>query len=181
MSSSNDNGCPGCKGDYFPFYIEYIDGPIHRAPCPRASESVKAVKLAAAEDGAPNMNSPVYLDVTINDNHPIFKTNPLPISQTLGFPLVIAKLYTWSLNTTNVHATWLMIDPETGMPPMVWQSGVGDVIIARADKTPMTVPVMKAMTEYLFKIIDVWERTHEARTRVEAFYNPERFKKYLGM
>ena len=69
-----------------------------------------------------------------------------------------------------------MISPTTNFAPFYWQDGVGDVIVARADKAPLTVPVMKVITEYLYKMLDVDESTEDARARLEAYHNPGRLR-----
>ena len=118
---------------------------VHRSAveCPR--ESVKAVQLNATKT-----NESSYEDSIIKYNDSIFENAPVPISVKLGYPLVVRKLDNYQAGTTNTHATWLHMNPKTARAPTKWQNNVGDVIVARADRTPLALPALYAFTDYLW-------------------------------
>ena len=83
----------------------------------------------------------------------------MPISQKIGFPLLVRrsdKGLATGASADNPHATWLMIDPVTGFAPAQWQSGVGNVVVARADGKAMNTSTLAAITDYISAILDAF-------------------------
>jgi len=58
--------------------------------------------------------------------------------------------------TDNQHATWLNINPDDGFAPPRWQGGIGDVIVAKPDKTPLSVEELGAIVDYVSNILDAF-------------------------
>lgn len=110
---------------------------------------------------------------------PIFKTMPVPISQKIGFPLLVQRPEKKSVRGPpgdNQHATWLMIDPTTGFAPDEWQSGVGNVIVARADEKALDTATLGAITDYVSDILDAFGDGAEV---AQGYYNRGRLDKYI--
>ncbi|TVY48573.1 hypothetical protein LCER1_G008238 [Lachnellula cervina] len=98
-----------------------------------------------------------YAKTTLPPTHPVFATRALPITAKFGYPLVMARLkenLPQGHATDNPHATWLNIDPVTGFAPPSWQGGLGDVVVARANGTPLDVGTLSAITDYVSSILD---------------------------
>lgn len=111
---------------------------------------------------------------------PIFKTTPVPISQKIDFPLLIQRTEkppTRGPLGDNQHATWLMIDPVTGFAPAEWQSGVGNIVVARADGKPLETVTLGAITNYVSDILDAFENGVGA---AQKYYNRSRLDKYIA-
>lgn len=58
--------------------------------------------------------------------------------------------------TDNVHATWLNIDPVSGFAPEYWHGGIGDVVVAKADKSAMTPDELGGVVDYVSAILDAF-------------------------
>ncbi len=111
---------------------------------------------------------------------PIFKSTAVPISQKIGFPLLVQRQQEKSVRGPlgdNPHATWLMIDPATGFAPAEWQSGLGNVVIARADGKALETATLGAITDYISDIMEAFENGVGAAQR---YYNRERLDKYIA-
>ena len=101
-----------------------------------------------------------YSEFLLSRDDPKFKTTPAPISQSIGFPLLVHRPQDESVRgplADNPHATWLMIDPSTGSPPTEWQSRVGNVIITRPDGGVLETSTLGAITDYISDIIEAFE------------------------
>ena len=100
-----------------------------------------------------------------------FQTLPVPISQKIGFPLLVQRPNEESakgLRGDNQHATWLMIDPVTGFAPTELQGGVGNVIVARADRKSLDTATLGAVTDY---ICDIVEASENGVGAAQDYYN----------
>ena len=83
-----------------------------------------------------------YASTTLPSNHAIFNTRALPITTKFGYPLVMSHVVEnlpRGPATDNQYATWVNIDPESGFAPADWQGGIGNVIVANADGTPLSL------------------------------------------
>lgn len=122
-----------------------------------------------------------YEDVHLSSSHPVFQTDPLPISVQLGYPLVMHRIVpnlARGVETDNVHATWLMIDPVSGFAPAAWQGGIGSVYVARPDRTPLTQAVLLGITDWLSFILDAFgEMPPEKIARI--YYGKANLGRYL--
>jgi hypothetical protein len=58
--------------------------------------------------------------------------------------------------TDNQHATWLNMDPESGFAPPEWQGGIGSVIVANGDGTPLNYETLGAIVDYVSDILDAF-------------------------
>lgn len=58
--------------------------------------------------------------------------------------------------TDNVHATWLNINPVDGFAPQYWQGGIGDVIVAKADRGALTPDELGGVVDYVSAILDAF-------------------------
>lgn len=102
------------------------------------TSTVYSVKLCAPDYEGPNKNRSTFIETTLPASHPVFHERPTPISQKLNFPLVW-RLNTRTTNTNNTRVAWLIIGIESILAPIRWQDDVGDVVVARADKQPLSV------------------------------------------
>jgi len=120
-----------------------------------------------------------YANSTVPSNHAIFSKQPLPITTKFGYPLVMARLVEnlpRGQETDNQHATWLNIDPEIGFAPAHWQGGIGDVIVANADGSPLSLDTLSAITDYVGDILEAFGDGEGAPTRM---YNRTRLDAYI--
>ena len=147
-----------------------------------SSIPVYGVKLGATASPGPNQNCSTFTEATLPANHPVFNQSPTPISQKLGFPLVIHKLNTRALATTNPRVAWLMIGVESILAPLHWQDGVGDVVVVRVDKQPLSVKDLTAFTDYVWEILSTSDPVHmevEEQYDPRRYYKPEMLKEYM--
>ena len=110
------------------------------------------------------------------DEEAVFNYSPLAISVKLGFPLVIEALQV-KVGKNNRYGTWLMINPRTGFAPVGLCQRVGDVLVARADKEPLTVPKLRSIMDYIHEIILAAE---DGPKVVGEFYDRARLDKYIA-
>lgn len=128
--------------------------------------------------GGDTSYEPVYLP----SSYPIFQKAPLPISLQIGYPLVIQRLVEnlpRCRATDNQHATWLMIDPVSGLAPIAWQGGIGSVYVARPDRKPLTPEVLAAITDYVSLILDSFGDIDPGQI-AQRYYDKARFERYLA-
>ena len=69
-----------------------------------------------------------------------------------------------------------MIDPTTGFAPAEWQSGVGNVLVARADGQALETDTLGAITDYISDILDAFGNGAGA---AQIYYNRDRLDKYI--
>lgn len=134
---------------------------------------IEAVKLLPSPDAKSESG---YQLVFVHTDHHIFATPPTPASLAMGFPLVVYVLKT-SKNLDNQQGIWLMIDPTTGFAPMRWKVGTtGDFLVAKADRSPLTVASLRAIIDYIHEIL----LSGEDRSVVESFYDKSRLDTYIA-
>jgi hypothetical protein len=110
---------------------------------------------------------------------PIFNNTSLPISTKIGYPLVMARKIDglpFGQETDNVHATWLNINPVDGFAPQYWQGGIGDVVVAKADKSALTPDELGGVVDYVSAILDAFG---DGATPVQM-YNRNRLDQFMG-
>ena len=121
-----------------------------------------------------------YSKFEIPREHVIFNTSPVPISQKIGFPLLMLRPSKGSERGPlgdNQHAAWLMIDPVTGLAPTEWQGRVGNVIVARPDGEPLDTATLGAITDYISDILDAFgDEVGVAR----KYYNRGQLDKFIA-
>jgi hypothetical protein len=120
-----------------------------------------------------------YSRTTLRPTHLIFNSNPLPISTKIGFPLVMSRVIDRlprGQETDNMHATWLNIDPVSGFAPEYWQGGIGDVIVAKADKSALTPDELREVVDYVSVILDAFG---EGEMPLEM-YKRSRLDQFMG-
>ena len=112
---------------------------------------ITCVKILSRSEGGR------YEAITLPSTDPIFTFEPLPVTVRFGYPLVMKRTY-FNLerkpDTDNQHATWLNINPSTGLAADIWQHSIGSVIVANADQTPLKVSTLGAITDYISDILD---------------------------
>ena len=121
-----------------------------------------------------------YSEFLVPREDPIFKTTLVPVSQKIGFPLLVQRPEKKSVRGPpgdNPHATWLMINPATGFAPADWQSGVGNVIVARADGKALETATLGAITDY---VSDIMEAFGDGVEVAQGYYNRGRLDKYIA-
>lgn len=112
----------------------------------------------------------------------MFSTPPSPITQKFGFPLIVQPPSTRPARVAdndNVHATWLMIDPGNGLAPPEWQSAVGDCLVARADKKPLDIQTLAAITDYVSDIMDAFGDGMDGSAVAGRYYTKAKFDKFM--
>ena len=70
-----------------------------------------------------------------------------------------------------------MIDPTTGFAPAEWQSGVGNVFVARADGEALETDTLGAITDYISDILDAFGNGVGV---AQIYYNRDRLDKYIA-
>ena len=169
--------CPRCNGvTYCSTLCVKENWEDHKPNCHAVKdEIVKVVKIHAKTGGGGH-----YSRFWVPREDPIFNTKPVPISQKIGFPLLVRRPMHESARgplTDNQHATWLMIDPTTGFAPAEWQSGVGNVFVARADGEALETDTLGAITDYISDILDAFGNGVGA---AQKYYNRDRLDKYIA-
>jgi hypothetical protein len=121
--------------------------------------SVQGVTLYCSGERKNNAH-PEFELVSISPQSPIFSTPVCPISELVGIPIQIMRVYTeFSLNHSNFNATYLKIrlkegsEPssiinEVGWAPDEWQVPAGNVIAVRVDKKPMNIAIMQLLCDF---------------------------------
>lgn len=79
----------------------------------------------------------------------------------------------------NPHATWLMIDPGHGFAPSDWQGGVGDCLVVRADKEPLDMDTLSAITDYISDILDAFGDGFNGAEVAQKYYSRERLDRFI--
>ena len=151
------------------------------------SPNIYGARVCASDRLGPNKTRSTFTEAVLPANHMIFGQTATPISLKLGFPLVICKLNTRTIDTNNPRATHLMIEPESLLAPMEWQSNVGDVIVMRADKEPLSVKDFTAFSDYVWEILQTsevssldaeragWKNNYDPR----RYYEPAMLAEYM--
>jgi hypothetical protein len=120
-----------------------------------------------------------YENITVPSTHPIFTSKALPVTVKFGYPLVMARLVEnlpQGPQTDNQHATWLNIDPESGFAPSQWQGGIGSVVVANADGTPLDSDTLGAIVDYVSGILDAFGNGEVPRRK----YNRRTLDQFLA-
>jgi len=140
------------------------DWPIHKTRCkflqnhpPVANAEPQPIPCVIIHGGAIR-----YADTTLPSTHDIFNTRALPITLKFDYPLVMSRVVEnlpIGSATDNQHATWLNIDPQTGFAPPHWQGGIGNVIVANSDGTPLNTETLSAIVDYVSGILDAFGDT----------------------
>ena len=149
-----------------------------------STTSVYGVKLCATDMSGPNKGCSNFVETTLPANHPIFEKAPTVISKVLGFPLVMWKLNTRMIGTTTPRTAWLMINDKTRLAPMEWQDNVGDVAVAKADKSPLSVKELMAFTDYVWEMLstsDPFEEDSDEEYDPRMYYDPNELKAYMDI
>ena len=138
--------------------------------------NVYGVMLCATDSPGPNQNRSTFLEVSVPANHKVFSETVTPISRKLDFPLLVYRLNTRTIGTTNPRTAWINIDPEQLLAPMEWQDEVGNVIVVRADKEPLSVKDLTAFTDYVWEILSTSDPVH-GKMREDDPYDPRKYYK----
>ena len=138
---------------------------------------VYGVRVCATDSPGPNKGRSTFVEAILPVNHMIFSQTVTPISFKLGFPLVIGRLNIRTMGTNNPRATHLMIEPASRLAPMEWQDDVGDIVVMRADKEPLSVKALTAFSDYVWEIL--LSDPHGGGER-EKFYKPGNLKEYMS-
>ena len=93
-------------------------------------------------------------------------------------PLVLYRLGTWTDNLReldNSTATYLNIDPNSGIAPPAWQQCVGSVVIARKDRKPLSMSHFEAIWSYFTYILSSFGEGEGAPIKL---YNRQAFQRH---
>eukprot|EP00930_Biecheleria_cincta_P058224 TRINITY_DN44082_c0_g1_i1.p1 TRINITY_DN44082_c0_g1~~TRINITY_DN44082_c0_g1_i1.p1 ORF type:complete len:383 (+),score=49.87 TRINITY_DN44082_c0_g1_i1:39-1187(+) len=103
-----------------------------------------------------------------------------PVSQLIGLPLQVAKVQAHEqlqgrADFDNQWATFLMIEPKSGLAPDKWQSYVGPVVVWRPCFQPFSSDDMCLVYNYFSKLLDRYPGVRPSRdiTR-ESFESSKR-------
>ena len=173
--------CPHCNGvTYCSTLCVKEDWEDYKPNCHGFASTVKDATVKAVQIHAKTGGGGYYSKFWLSPEDPIFNTKPVPISQKIGFPLLVGRPMNESMRgplTDNQHATWLMIDPITGFAPLEWQSRVGNVLVARADGKALETNTLGAITDYISDILDAFGNGVAA---AQKYYNRDRLDKYIA-
>ena len=154
--------------------------PVHKKTCSSSKKESNNDPVPCVMLGAQAGGPSVYRKTTIPSNDDIFHQAPTPISQRFGFPLIlrrskpVSQYSTRSANDDNPHATCLMIDPGHEFAPPEWQSGVGDILVVRADRKPLDIAQLAVVTDYVSDILDAFGDGMEGAEVARKYYRKER-------
>ncbi|CAF9940874.1 MAG: hypothetical protein HETSPECPRED_002665 [Heterodermia speciosa] len=144
--------------------------------------NVYGVMLCATDSPGPNQNRSSFIEVSLPANHKVFSEKVTPISRKLDLPLLVHRLKTRTIGTTNPRACWLNIDPENLLAPMEWQDHVGNVVVVRADKKPLSIKDLTAFTDYVYEILSTSDPVHKEIGEPcdpRRYYKPGKFEEYM--
>jgi len=186
FSNVGDKHCAACKSVWYcSTECQKKHWPMHKIACKKTRGS-KSAPSDATDTTQPQGDIPCvkifgsnsgggrYEDVTIPSTDPIFGNTPLPVTVKFRYPLVMKRLHDGT--DDNQHATWLAIDPVSGFAPPEWRNSMGNVIVANADRTPLTLTTLAAITDYIAAILDEFGVD---RPRVKRFHNRKRLDEYI--
>lgn len=163
--------CARCKeASYCSTLCQKENWPTHKHSC-------KSLTTDSSSDGIKCVMLPQYKEVTVQPGDDIFNTGAAPITQKFGFPLLLRR--TEANKNDNIHATWLMISPDNGIAPPEWQSGVGDCLVARADKKPLDYSTLAAITDYVSDIMNAFSDEPDRSVIQREFYNRKMLDKFI--
>ena len=173
--------CAGCLlASYCSPLCQKENWPVHKKTCSSIKKKSNNDPIPCVRLGAQAGGPSAYRKTTIPSNDDIFNQAPAPISQRFGFPLILrrtkpaSQYSTRSANDDNPHATWLMIDPDHGFAPSEWQSGVGDVLVVRADRKPLDITTLAIITDFVSDILDAFGDGMEGDEVARKYYRKER-------
>jgi len=159
---------------------------------------VKLVKPANLEDVADadlvrvyripsNGEGEIHQVLVFPREHSLFQNNARegnsPALGLCGLPLVVQQTQPRRplgdrANFDNVWATWLMIDPNSGLAPPEWDSYVGPVYVFRPNgSADVTGDDMYAVNEFLSSLLDEYGEGPDFDPR--TWLNPEFFLRFV--
>jgi len=160
-----------------------VGGGISGSTATDTPSAVKAVELTGG------WNVPFHpAEVDISSEHVMFKGAGYlsPISQLIGQPILVYRhlqddplgylSHPLREHLDNQSVTYLMIDPESGFAPARWQCGVGQVTVARQDKTPLAKLDLEKIWMFCDRIIGYFGNG-DGPPRQD--YNPVAYAKFV--
>jgi len=172
--------CAGCKiAIYCSRSCQKKEWPAHKGVCNKLKPADDSAKIHCVRIFCPGDGGLRYADATAPRDHPMFSIPPVPISQKIGFPLIVQRPSPHPPRgqaSNNQHATWLMIDPTSGFAPSEWQGGIGTVIVARADMEPLDTSTLGAITDYVSDILDAFG---DGLGRAQKYYNRQKLDEFI--
>lgn len=122
------------------------------------SETVKVCRLSCSGENGGMLGQTLRWPIELleSENSPYCES---PISSLLGFPLRITRVKSRDKLKTqddfdNQWATWMMIDPATGIAPPEWQSNVGPVVVWRERGHDVSFDDMTLLSRYISDLLD---------------------------
>ncbi|KAJ5139008.1 uncharacterized protein N7515_003856 [Penicillium bovifimosum] len=120
---------------------------------PSKKDLIKAVMVRYKGDPGP-----VWSQITIPSDHPVFRNRVPPVPALLEFPIIIHRVGTFDTGAfgclDNQPITYLNIEPHNGFAPPEWQRGVGSCIVANKNKKDFTREQFEAIFMYCDRILD---------------------------
>jgi len=110
---------------------------------------------------------------------------PSPVLQRAGLPIVIYRhlkedplSIPRTPNLDNQIATYLMIDPDSGMAPPHWQQGVGTVTVMRRDGQPLSIEAIETIWTYCDSLLDDFGSVGDGLPHPRRRMNPAGFERF---
>ncbi|KAG2496163.1 hypothetical protein HYH03_005765 [Edaphochlamys debaryana] len=105
-----------------------------------------------------------FRTTSVPETHPVFSQGAVsPVAARVGLPLRVFRLDPRPSHTIpdsersafeNQRVTFLMMSPASGFAAMEWQDGVGNVVLARADRRPLPFQHVEALWEFCMDLLN---------------------------
>ncbi|KAK3275625.1 hypothetical protein CYMTET_16256 [Cymbomonas tetramitiformis] len=142
-------------------------------------ELTKVVRLHARGERDGGVRSQVYFP----RKHSLFadpSATTCVVPSMAGVPLALKKCSPLSALSERAHfdcqwATWLMIEPVSGLAPPEWQSYVGPVLVFRPGGLDLSVADVDLIMDWLDWLLELYPDTDDVMVR---FLNPPAFERF---
>ncbi|KAI0786821.1 hypothetical protein C8Q75DRAFT_807916 [Abortiporus biennis] len=158
-----------------------IDKTAHLAVCVEAQASITGVRLVGGHDRPFEAT-----EIQVPRDHPVWNNiNASEIPQMTKYIACLLKVYREEpalplatpriAEKDNQSVTDMMIFPENGIIPPLWQKNIGPVIVVHADKRPLPKPALEIIWQFCRSINRNFEngdvRLAKDRSNPETFEN----------
>ena len=120
-------------------------------------------------------------------SHSLFRDNNnrgnSPAMALCGLPLIVKQTtprrrLQEPVDYDNQWATWLMIEPMSGLAPPKWQSYVGPVLVYRPNALDLSVDDMVVIHDFLYELMDCYGDGPDFEPQSEL--NPDSFHEHVS-
>lgn len=95
-----------------------------------------------------------FVEMHSLDSEIFLQGSDSPCMYASGIPVAVVPSGSAQSGQVNQLATYFMVDVKSGVAPMEWQSGVGDVLLVRRDRKPLHVHQVFALWDYFNVLMD---------------------------